>query len=330
MADFLTTILAKAASNLKTIVLPEGHDPRTLQAAQVIVEKKIANLIILGDPDEMAPKLGPELKSGRIELMKPTHHPLKKELAEKLYEIRKHKGMTTMQAEVVIADEMYFGTMLVKTGRADGLVSGATHSTADTVRPALQIIKPAEGNKTVSSMFFMCFPEVTYLFADCGLVQDPNESELADIAVSTAKTAFQFGFEPRIAMLSYSTKGSAKGDGAAKVVMATERAKATLDAIYGGKVVIDGELQFDAAFVPDIAAKKCPNSPLKGQANTFIFPDLGAGNICYKATQRLAKAEAYGPVLQGLAKPVNDLSRGCNSDDIVATVAVTAIQAMDV
>jgi phosphate acetyltransferase len=329
MADFLTTILAKAAANLKTIVLPEGHDNRTLEAAQVIVDKKIAKLIILGDPDDMAPKLGKALDSGWIELMKPTHHPLKKELAEQLYEIRKHKGMNQMQADVVIADEMYFGTMLVKTGRADGLVSGATHSTADTVRPALQIIKPAEGNKTVSSMFFMCFPDVTYMFADCGLVQDPNESELADIAVSTAKTAFQFGFEPRIAMLSYSTKGSAKGDGAAKVVMATERAKATLDAIYGGKVVIDGELQFDAAFVPDIAAKKCPNSPLKGMANTFIFPDLGAGNICYKATQRLAGAEAYGPVLQGLAKPVNDLSRGCNSDDIVATVAVTALQAAD-
>lgn len=176
-------------------------------------------------------------------------------------------------------------------------------------------------------MFFMCFPQETLLFADCGLVEDPTEGQLCDIAVATAKTGLQFGLEPRIALLSYSTKGSAKGEHAVKIALAAERAKERVQAIFGNKVLIDGELQFDAAYVPEIAQTKAPGSPLQGRANIFIFPDLGAGNICYKSTQRLAGADAYGPILQGLAKPVNDLSRGCSAHDIVATVAITAVQA---
>jgi phosphate acetyltransferase len=216
---------------------------------------------------------------------------------------------------------------MVKNNEADGLVSGATHSTPNTVRPALQIIKAAKGIQTVSSMFFMTNSKMTLLFADCGLNEDPNAEQIADITLSTARTAKQFGIVPKIALLSYSTKGSAGGDGPEKMIKATELAKAKFAKDFDDEYLIDGELQFDAAFVLKVAQKKCPDSPLKGQANVFIFPDLGAGNICYKLAERLAGLNAYGPILQGLAKPVNDLSRGCNSDDIVAAVAITAIQA---
>jgi phosphate acetyltransferase len=249
------------------------------------------------------------------------------EFAQAFYEQRKHKGVALEQARNIVQDEVYFGTMLVKLGYADGLVAGAAHSTADTIRPALQIIKPQNGIKTISSMFFMCFPDKTLLFADCGLVENPTDHQLVDIAVSTARTGLAFGFSPRIAMLSYSTKGSATGDVAAKMARASERAKQEIQAVFGDKVLIDGEMQFDAAFVPEIAARKAPGSCLGGMANTFIFPDLGAGNICYKAVQRLSGCQAFGPVLQGLNHPVNDLSRGCSAEDIVATVAITAIQA---
>jgi len=217
---------------------------------------------------------------------------------------------------------------MVKNGEVDGLVSGATHSTPDTVRPALQIIKAAKGIKTILSMFFMTNSKTTLLFADCGLNEDPDAEQIVDITLATARTAKQFGIMPKIAMLSYSTKGSAQGPGPEKMIKATELAKSKLAKEFNdGEYLIDGELQFDAAFVPKVAAKKCPDSPLKGQANVFIFPDLGAGNICYKMAERLGGLNAYGPILQGLAKPVNDLSRGCNSDDIVAAVAITAIQA---
>ncbi|MDD5135705.1 MAG: phosphate acetyltransferase [Phycisphaerae bacterium] len=324
---FLQQILEKATVLYKHIVLPEGGDERTIEAAKKITARKLAKLTILGDENQIAVTLkdaGAALTD--INIINPKTSDKLKGFAEKFYQMRKDKGVTPESALEIMKDEVHFGTMMVKTGAVDGLVSGAIHSTPDTVRPALQIIKSASGVKTVSSIFFMTNSERTLLFADSGLNQDPDAVQLADIVLATARTARQFGIVPKIAMLSYSTKGSAHGTGPDKMIKATELAKAKLAKDFGGEYLIDGELQFDAAFVPKVAAQKCPASPLKGGANVFIFPDLGAGNICYKLAERLAGLNAYGPILQGLAKPVNDLSRGCNSDDIVATVAITAIQ----
>ena len=328
MASFFNAVIERASKTIKTVVLPEGNDQRTLEGAAEILKRGFAKLVIMGD----IPTLEKGLRSygadpSKIQLVNPKTDPRLDEYAQAFYEFRKHKGVTLEQARVTVQDEVYFGTMMVKLGQADGLVAGACHSTGDTLRPALQIIKPAQGISTVSSMFFMCFPDKVLLYADCGLVEDPTEKQLVDIAVSTAKTALQFGFDARVALLSYSTKGSASGPNAVKMAIASEKAKEAVHNIFGDKVILDGELQFDAAYVPSVAAKKAPNSPLKGNANVFIFPDLGAGNLCYKSTQRLAGAEAYGPIVQGLAKPVNDLSRGCSAHDIVATVAITSIQA---
>ncbi|MBN2511899.1 MAG: phosphate acetyltransferase [Sedimentisphaerales bacterium] len=329
MASFLDQIFSRAASSIKTIALPEGCDARTIEAASVILKKKFANIIVLGSQAKVLPLLDKyNVDAKAINLIDPATDPRRQEFAQYLYELRKSKGMTMEQAEKLALDEVYFATVMVKKGLADGLVSGACHSTADTLRPALQIIKPAEGMKTVSSMFFMCWPDKILLYADCGLIEDPTEDQIVDIAVSTAKTGLQFGIQPRVAILSYSSKGSASGPNAKKMANASASAKDVFQKEFGDKVIVDGELQFDAAYVPSVAAQKAPNSPLKGNANTFVFPDLGAGNLCYKSTQRLAGAEAYGPIVQGLARPVNDLSRGCSSDDIVATVAITAIQAM--
>jgi len=290
---------------------------------------RIAKLTILGDEKQISEQLRKlNANTKDITIINPKTSNKLKEYAEKFYELRKNKGVTLQQALEIVKDEVYFGTMMVKTGEVDGLVSGAVHSTPDTVRPALQIIKAAKGIETVSSMFFMVKGDTTLLYADSGLNQDPTAEQLADIALTTARTAKQFGFVPKIAMLSYSTKGSAKGTGPDKMIKATELAKIKLEKEFDGEYVIDGELQFDAAYVPKVAEKKAPNSPLKGQANTFIFPDLGVGNICYKMTERLAGYTAYGPILQGIAKPVNDLSRGCSSDDIVGTIAITAIQTL--
>lgn len=327
--SFFDQIVKKASENKKTIVLPEGADDRTIDAAAQVLQLGFANLIILGDVDMITAGLREKgADPAKLQIFNPATDAKLEEFTNAFYDMRKHKGLSQEQAANIVKDEIYFGTLLVKLGYADGLVAGACHSSADTIRPALQIIKPEEGIKTISSMFFMCFPAETLLFADCGLIEEPTEAQLCDIAVATAKTGLQFGFEPRVAMLSYSTKGSAKGEHAVKIALAADRAKERVEAIFGGKVLIDGELQFDAAFVPEIAAAKAPDSPLKGRANTFIFPDLGAGNICYKSTQRLAGADAFGPILQGLAKPVNDLSRGCDARDIVATAAITAIQAL--
>ena len=327
--DFSQIILERAASLYKHIVLPEGEDPRTIEAAKKMAETKMAKLTLLGNDK----KIGDELKkiganTTNITVINPKTSPKLKEYAEKFYELRKSKGVTPEQALKTVTDEVYFATMMVKVGEVDGLVSGAVHSTPDTVRPALQIIKAAKGVETVSSMFFMTKGDTTLLYADSGLNQDPTAEQLADIALTTARTAKQFGIVPKIAMLSYSTKGSAKGTGPDKMIKATELAKAKLEKEFDGEYAIDGELQFDAAFVPAVAAKKAPGSPIEGKANVFIFPDLGAGNICYKMTERLAGYAAYGPILQGIAKPVNDLSRGCNSDDIVAAAAITAIQSV--
>ncbi|MFA5292867.1 MAG: phosphate acetyltransferase [Phycisphaerae bacterium] len=327
--DFSEQILEKATSLFKHIVLPEGGDTRTIEAAKKIADRKMAKITILGDEKQIGDVLkSMGAKTNDITIINPKTSSKLKDYAEQFYQLRKNKGVTPEAALETVKDEVYFGTMMVKTDEVDGLVSGAVHSTPDTVRPALQIIKAAKGIATVSSMFFMTNSKMTILFADSGLNQDPDAEQLADIAITTARTAKQFGIVPRIAMLSYSTKGSAKGTGPDKMIKATELAKAKLASGFDGEYQIDGELQFDSAFVPKVAAKKCPDSPIKGQANVFIFPDLGAGNICYKMTERLAGLNAYGPILQGIAKPVNDLSRGCNSDDIVAAAAITAIQTL--
>lgn len=327
--SFLERILQQASQVQRTIVLAEGSDRRVLEAAKILTERKIVRIIVLGNTEQVYRDLKAlGARTDEIRVIDPKKSEDRFRYAQCLYELRKAKGLTLEEAEKLAEDNIYFGTLMVKTGDADGLVGGAIHASADMIRPALQIIRPAEGFKTISSVFFMCRGEEIYLFADCGLVEYPTTAQLADIAVSTAITAMQFGIEPRIAMLSYSTKGSAKSEGAMKVALAVERAQEKIGHLfgYGGKVVVDGELQFDAAFVPEVAALKCPNSPLKGRANVFIFPNLEAGNICYKAVQRLGNFEAYGPILQGLARPVNDLSRGCVPEDIVGTAAITALQ----
>jgi len=327
---FFDRIIQRASQLYKTIVLAEGSDKRVLEAAKILTEKKTARVIVLGNREQVCRDLKAlGAKTDEIEVIEPAASPKRREYAECLYEIRKSKGLTREEADRLVLDNLYFGTLMVKCGDADGMVAGAIHASADTIRPALQIIRAAEGFKTVSSLFFMARGEEVYLFADCGLVEYPTVDQLADIAVTTALTAIQFEVDPKIAMLSYSTKGSAKSEGSIKVAQATERTREKIKTFFGNdeRVLVDGELQFDAAFVPEVAAIKCPDSVLKGQAKVFIFPNLDAGNICYKAVQRLGNFEAYGPILQGLARPVNDLSRGCVPEDIVGAAAITAIQA---
>lgn len=327
--SFIESIKERAKQNKKRIVLPETMDRRVLEAAEKIIREDIADIILIGKEEEIAENSkGLDISGAKI--INPFTSDLTEELTLEFVEIRKNKGLTYDEAKkMLLEDYAYFACMLVKTGRADGVVSGACHSTANTLRPALQIIKTKPGTMLVSAFFLMVVPDCVYgnngvfVFADSGLVQNPNPEELAAIAKSSAESfELLVGSEPNVAMLSHSTKGSASHPDVDKVVSAVKIAKERYP-----QYKIDGELQLDAAIVPEVAATKAPDSKVAGHANVLIFPDLDAGNIGYKLVQRLAKAEAYGPVTQGIASPVNDLSRGCNVDDIVGVVAITAVQA---
>ena len=321
----IDTIFAKAKSNVKHIVLPEGDEKRNIQAAAKIVKEGIATITVLGNLDAVkkaAAETGTDLAG--IEIIDPATSEKTASYASLLYELRKAKGMTEEEAAKKALDPMYYGILMVKSGDADGLVSGAVHSTADMLRPALQVIKSKPGIKTVSSCFLIESPVFgVMIFSDCAVNIAPSAEELANIAVAAADSAVSLGgIEPKVAMLSFSTKGSAKHDNVTKVQEATALAKQ-----LAPELQLDGELQLDAAIVPSVGELKAPGSEVAGHANVLVFPDLQAGNIGYKLAQRFGKSEAYGPILQGIAKPCNDLSRGCSVDDIVATVAITAVQA---
>lgn len=327
---FIDKIKEKAKQEIKTIILPESEDIRVLEATSKILEEGYANIILIGDEADIRARANQEhidLKNAQI--INPRTSEKYEEYANSFYELRKAKGMTIEKAKETLLEPIYFGMMMVKQGDSDGLVSGACHSTANTLRPALQILKTAPGTKLVSAFFLMDVPDCEYgengvfVFGDCGLVENPSSDDLSEIAISSSKSFKQLtGAEPNVAMLSYSTYGSAHSELTEKVIEATKLLKEKEP-----NLVCDGELQLDAAIVPTVANSKAPNSTVAGKANTLIFPDLNAGNIGYKLVQRLAKAEAYGPLCQGIAKPVNDLSRGCNSDNIAGVVAITCVQA---
>jgi phosphate acetyltransferase len=326
---FIDTIKERAKANKQTIVLPETEDRRTYEAVQTILKEGIANVILVGSEEAVAEgSKGLDITGATI--VDPATSDKTATYIDKLVELRQSKGMTKEQAEqILLTNYLYYGVMMVKLGDADGMVSGACHSTADTLRPCLQILKTKPGTKLVSAFFLMVVPDCeygsngTFIFGDCGLEQNPDSEKLAAIAASSAESfKLLVQEEPIVAMLSHSSMGSAKHADVDKVVEATRIAKELYPDIE-----IDGELQLDAAIVPSVGSSKAPNSKVAGRANVLIFPDLDAGNIGYKLVQRLAKAEAYGPVTQGIAKPVNDLSRGCNADDIVGVVAITAVQA---
>jgi phosphate acetyltransferase len=327
---FIEKICKMAQADKKRIVLPEGEEERTIKASEIIKNDSLADVILIGDITVIkskATEFGVNLDG--IEIIDPKTSEKTDAYANEFYELRKNKGMTPEKALETMQDSLYFGTMMVKMGEADGLVSGAIHTTGDLLRPGMQIIKTAPGIKVVSSFFIMELPNNEYgeegllLFADCAVNPNPNAEELASIAISTAENAKCLcNFEPKVAMLSFSTMGSAKHELVDKVAKATEIAKNARPDLQ-----IDGELQLDAAIVPSVGKQKAPNSSVAGKANVLVFPDLQSGNIGYKLVQRFANAEAIGPVCQGFAKPINDLSRGCSVQDIVNVVAVTAVQA---
>ena len=328
--SFIEQIKQRAKQELKTIVLPEATDARILEAAQIIKEEGYAKVILIGNEEDVR-KLANEknIDLGETEIIDPLKSDKTERYAKELYELRKAKGMTEKQANQLVLEPVYYGMMMVKLDEADGLVSGAAHSTSDTLRPALQILKTAPGTKLVSAFFVMVVPDCkygengTFIFADSGLNEEPDSEKLSEIAISSSKSFEQLvGKEPKVAMLSYSSYGSAHSASTEKVIEATKLVKEKEP-----NLLVDGELQLDAAIVPEVAEFKAKGSPLKGEANVLVFPDLGAGNIGYKLVQRLAKAEAYGPLCQGIAKPVNDLSRGCSSEDVAGVVAITAVQA---
>lgn len=328
--SLMDSIQAKAKADLKHIVLAEGTEPRTVEAAGIIAREGIAKVTLLGNPEEVKKVAAGKSLDG-VNIIDPEKADCLEAYASAFYEMRKSKGITLGQASQTMKDPLYFATMMIKQGDADGMVAGAINSTGNTIRPALQIIKTAPGISIVSSCFLMEIPNKAYgdngvmAFGDCAICIDPNADELAAIAVATAQTARSLGgIDPRVAMLSFSTKGSAKHALVDKVAQATAKVKE-----IAPELNVDGELQADAALVESVGQLKSPGSPVAGKANVLIFPDIQAGNIGYKLVQRLAGAEAIGPVCQGLAKPVNDLSRGCSVADIVAVVAITAVQAQN-
>ena len=328
MHSFLRKVRASAKANPKNIVFPEGEEPRILEATETIIKKKLANPILIGDPRKiksLAKKRKLEIDWKKVKIINPKTSKLTEKYIKIFAEERKSKGITKAKAKKILQSKEginYFGTMMVHTGDADGMVSGTTFSTADTIRPALQIIKTEERFHTVSGIFFMVLERRLLLFADAAITIAPESHDLVDIAEDTVKTAKTFGVNPRVAFLSFSTKGSANHPRVDRVRNAVKMFKYQYP-----NVVCDGEMQVDAALVPKIAEKKCPTSPIQGDANILIFPNLEAANIAYKLVERLAGAKAIGPLLQGLRKPVNDLSRGCSAKDIVSVTAFTCCQA---
>jgi len=316
-------LIDDAVAHRKNIVLPEGDEERILRAADILLRRGVADLTLLGDPVAISAKaaaLGVDVTAARV--IDPEHDELAEQFATELHRLRQHRGVDLDRARELVRDVSYFGTMMVQLGLADGMVSGAVHTTAHTIRPALEIVKTVPGVSVVSSVFFMCLQNQVLVYGDCAVNPDPTAEQLADIALSSAKTAVAFGIEPRVAMLSYSTGASGTGDEVEKVLKATgivrERAP---------ELLVEGPIQYDAAIDAAVARTKLPDSPVAGRATVFIFPDLNTGNNTYKAVQRSANAVAVGPVLQGLRRPVNDLSRGATVRDIVNTVAITAVQA---
>ena len=332
--NFIENIKNRAKQEIKTIVLPESEDIRTLKATQIALKEKYANIVLVGNEEIIKQKA--QENNINIEgatIINPQTSENYEKYAQLLYELRKNKGMTIEQAKELVLNPVYFGMLMVKDEeiKADGLVSGAAHSTADTLRPALQILKTAPDTKLVSAFFVMVVPDCeygengTFIFGDAGLNENPNPDQLSEIAISSSKSFTQLvQKEPKVAMLSYSSHGSAHSELTEKVIEATKLLKEKEP-----NLIADGELQLDAAIIPEVAASKAPTSPLKGEANVLIFPNLDAGNIGYKLVQRLGKAEAYGPLCQGIAKPVNDLSRGCSAEDIAGVIAITAVQAQN-
>ncbi|MDE3840370.1 phosphate acetyltransferase [Bacillus methanolicus] len=323
MSDLFAGLKQKITGQNLKIVFPEGLDERILKAAGRLAEEKVLTPILIGNIEEIQSKARDlNVSLDAMEIYDPANYAMMDELVQSFVERRKGKA-TEEDARKILLDENYFGTMLVYTNKADGLVSGAAHSTADTVRPALQIIKTKEGVSKTSGVFIMVRGDEKYVFADCAINIAPDSKDLAEIAIESARTARMFDIEPRVAMLSFSTKGSAKSPETEKVVAAVQEAKSR-----DPQLVLDGEFQFDAAFVPSVAKKKAPDSPIQGDANVFVFPSLEAGNIGYKIAQRLGNFEAVGPILQGLNRPVNDLSRGCNEEDVYKLALITAAQAL--
>lgn len=330
--SFVETMKEKARQNIKTILLPESEDVRVIQAAADVEEEGFAKAVLIGNEENVKQiALDNNIDVSKVTIINPLKSEKLGEYSNKFYELRKAKGMTPEKAKEIMKEPIYFGTMMVKVGDADGIVSGACHPTAHTLRPALQILKTAPGTKLASAFFLMVTkcPEYgedgVFIFADSGMNEYPDADGLSEIAISSAKSFKQLvGKEPRVAMLSYSTYGSASSPLTEKVIEATRILKEKAP-----DLLCDGELQLDAAIIPEVAERKAPGSPIAGKANVLIFPDLDAGNIGYKLVQRFGRAEAYGPLCQGIAKAVNDLSRGCSSDDIVGVVAITSVQAQD-
>ncbi len=328
---FAEQLLERAKKLNRRVVLPETEDERTLHAAARLAQEKICQVVLVGVPDQIradAAKCGADVSG--CEILSPLDEKVSAPLAEKLYQYRKEKGLTQDQAGQLIKDYLYFATLLLKEGRVDGYVAGATHTTGDNLRPSLQIIKAAPGLKTVSSFFVMIHPNPKFgdngvmIYSDCGMVEMPTAEQLCDIALASARSWKQLvGTEPRVALLSYSTKGSAKSADTEKVLQALALIK-----LADSKLLVDGEMQFDAAVIPSIGERKAKGSPVAGKANVLIFPDLDAGNIGYKITERLGGAQALGPLVQGMAKPAHDLSRGCTADDIVKVAAIAAIMSV--